>query len=301
MIVSGAVGEHGTAIMLARGELGLDAEIESDTCSLWPAVDALLDAAGPSLRCMRDATRGGVASVLNELARASGVAMIVNEAAVPVDPAVAGASELLGIDPLYVANEGKFVAFVAPEAADEALAALRSVPGLRARRRDRRGQDGAAGHGAGRDRVRRAARDGPAGRRPAPEDLLRAAMHELAIAQSVVAIADRHAHGRRVASVQLQGRAPAPGRPVGADASRSSWSPREPLWREPSCEIEVVPAAGTCRTCGADTILPDFPLCCAQCGGCDIEVTRGEELLVDSLELEDPILQTNSANGGGYG
>jgi len=129
VIVSGPVGEHGTAIMLARGELGLDAEIESDTCSLWPAVDALLDAAGPALRCMRDATRGGVASVLNELARASGVAMVVNEAAVPVDPAVAGASELLGIDPLYVANEGKFVSFVAPEAAADALAALRSVPG----------------------------------------------------------------------------------------------------------------------------------------------------------------------------
>ena len=99
--------------MLARGEFELDAEIESDTRSLWPAVDALLDAAGPSLRCMRDATRGGVASVLNELARASGVAMLVREAAVPVAPAVAGASELLGIDPMYVANEGKFVAFVA--------------------------------------------------------------------------------------------------------------------------------------------------------------------------------------------
>src|SRR6185503_14059887 len=105
------------------------AEIESDTCALWPAVDALLDAAGPSLHCMRDATRGGVASVLNELVRASGVAMVVSEAAVPVDPAVAGASELLGIDPLYVANEGKLLAFVAPEAADEALTALRSVPG----------------------------------------------------------------------------------------------------------------------------------------------------------------------------
>ena len=63
VLVSGPVGDHGTAIMLARGEFGLDAEIESDTCSLWPAVDALLDAAGPSLRCMRDATRGGVASV----------------------------------------------------------------------------------------------------------------------------------------------------------------------------------------------------------------------------------------------
>jgi len=129
ILVSGTIGEHGTAIMLARGDLGLDAEIESDTRSLWPAVDALLDAVGPSLRCLRDATRGGVASVLNELARASSVAMIVREADVPVTPEVGGASELLGIDPMYVANEGKLVAFVAPEAAADALAALRCVPG----------------------------------------------------------------------------------------------------------------------------------------------------------------------------
>jgi hydrogenase expression/formation protein HypE len=129
VLVSGPVGGHGMAIMLARGELGLEAEIESDTRTLWPAVDALLDAAGASLHCMRDATRGGVASALNELARASGVAMIVREADVPVDPTVAGAAELLGIDPLYIANEGKLVAFVAPEAADAALAALRAVPG----------------------------------------------------------------------------------------------------------------------------------------------------------------------------
>ena len=129
ILLSGSIGEHGTAIMLARGEFDLDADIESDTCSLWPAVDALLDASGPQLRCLRDATRGGVASVLNELARASAVAMIVREGDVPVRPAVAGAAEILGIDPMYVANEGKLVAFVAPEAADEALAALRSVPG----------------------------------------------------------------------------------------------------------------------------------------------------------------------------
>jgi hydrogenase expression/formation protein HypE len=129
ILLSGTVGEHGTAIMLARGEFDLDAEIESDTRSLWPVADALLEEAGPSLRCMRDATRGGVASVLNELARSSQVAMVVREAAVPVDPAVAGASEILGIDPMYVANEGKLVAFVAGEAADEALAALRSAPG----------------------------------------------------------------------------------------------------------------------------------------------------------------------------
>ena len=129
ILLSGSIGEHGTAIMLARGEFELDAPIESDTCSLWPAVDALLAAAGPDVRCLRDATRGGVASVLNELARASSVAMIVLEAEIPVHPAVAGAAEILGIDPMYVANEGKMVAFVAPAAAEAALAALRSVPG----------------------------------------------------------------------------------------------------------------------------------------------------------------------------
>ncbi|HEX6027386.1 MAG TPA: hydrogenase expression/formation protein HypE [Solirubrobacter sp.] len=126
ILVSGPIGAHGTAIMLARGELGLDADIESDTRSLWPAVDAIL---GPGVRCLRDATRGGVAAVLNEIARASSVAMAVEEASVPVDPAVMGAAEILGIDPMYVANEGVFVAFVAPEAADARLAALRAVDG----------------------------------------------------------------------------------------------------------------------------------------------------------------------------
>ncbi len=121
---------------------------------------------------MRDATRGGVATVLNELARASAVAIVAREADVPVRPDVAGAAEILGIDPMYIANEGRLVAFVAPDAADAALAALRAVPGSRGRRRDRRGPVGAAGHGARRDGVRRQARDGPAGRRPAAADLL---------------------------------------------------------------------------------------------------------------------------------
>ena len=127
ILLSGSIGEHGTAIMLARGEFDLEAEVESDTRSLWPTADALLDAAGPALRTMRDATRGGVASVLNELARAHGVAMVVHERNVPVDPVVAGAAEILGIDPMYVANEGKLVAFVAPEQADAALAAMRAI------------------------------------------------------------------------------------------------------------------------------------------------------------------------------
>jgi hydrogenase expression/formation protein HypE len=129
VLVSGPIGEHGTAIMLARGEFELGATIESDTRSLWPAVDALLERVGPGLRCIRDATRGGVASVLNELARASGVALLVREAAVPVHPMVAGAAEILGIDPMHVANEGVLVAAVAPEHADAALAALRDLGG----------------------------------------------------------------------------------------------------------------------------------------------------------------------------
>jgi hydrogenase expression/formation protein HypE len=129
ILVSGAIAEHGMAVMLAREEFALEADIRSDTCSLWPAVDALLAAVGPDVHCMRDATRGGVASALNELARASGVAALVREADVPVAPTVAGASELLGIDPMYVANEGKLLAFVAPASADEALQALRAVPG----------------------------------------------------------------------------------------------------------------------------------------------------------------------------
>jgi len=129
ILVSGPIGEHGMAVMLARDEFSLQADIRSDTRSLWPAVDALLAAAGADVHCMRDATRGGVASALNELARASAVAALVREAAVPVAPAVAGAAELLGIDPMYVANEGKLVAFVAPHSAAAALHALRAVPG----------------------------------------------------------------------------------------------------------------------------------------------------------------------------
>jgi hydrogenase expression/formation protein HypE len=115
--------------MLARNLFELDAAIESDTCSLWPAVDALLGAAGADLHCMRDATRGGVASVLNELARAAGVSVTVREADVPVAPTVAAAAELLGIDPMYVANEGRVVAFLAPRVAERALNALRAVAG----------------------------------------------------------------------------------------------------------------------------------------------------------------------------
>lgn len=134
VICSGHVGDHGVAIMLARGDLDVEADVVSDTRSLWPVAQALGAAAGDNLRVMRDATRGGVATVLNELAMASDAGVVVDEAAVPVRAEVHGMCELLGLDPLYVANEGVLVAVVAPEVSDAALAAVRAAPGGEAAR-----------------------------------------------------------------------------------------------------------------------------------------------------------------------
>jgi hydrogenase expression/formation protein HypE len=127
VLVSGPIGDHGVTIMLARGELDIESDIESDTAPLHELVAVLLDAA-PGVRVLRDATRGGVATILNEVAVASQVAIVVDETAVPVRPEVLGASELLGIDPLYVACEGRMVAVLPAEQADAALAAMRSHP-----------------------------------------------------------------------------------------------------------------------------------------------------------------------------
>lgn len=129
VLVSGTIGDHGMAIMLARGELDLDADIRSDTRSLWPLAESLLTTCGDGLRCMRDATRGGLATVLNEIALSAQLGVVVVEDRLPIRPAVVGAGELLGIDPLYVANEGKLVAFVAPGIAEAAVDALRGLPG----------------------------------------------------------------------------------------------------------------------------------------------------------------------------
>ncbi len=127
VLLSGSMGDHGMAVMLARGDLAIEADIRSDTASLSPLVEVLL-AAAPSTRWLRDATRGGVGTVCNELAQACGLAVVLDEERLPLHPMVTGACELLGIDPLYVANEGKFVAVVAPEEAETGLAALRSHP-----------------------------------------------------------------------------------------------------------------------------------------------------------------------------
>jgi len=127
VVVSGTIGEHGMAVMLARGDLAIDADIASDTAPVHELVELLL-AAAPSTRWMRDATRGGVGTVCNELVKDAPFALVLDEASLPIEPQVLGACDMLGIDPLYVANEGKFVAVVAPDEADAAVAAIRTHP-----------------------------------------------------------------------------------------------------------------------------------------------------------------------------
>ncbi len=127
VLVSGPIGDHGITIMLARGELDIESDIRSDTAPLAGLVGRLLDSCD-GVRCLRDATRGGVATILNEIALASQVAVVVEEAAVPVRREVRGACEILGIDPLYVACEGRLVVVVDGARADAALATLRSHP-----------------------------------------------------------------------------------------------------------------------------------------------------------------------------
>ena len=127
VLVSGPIGDHGTTIMLARGELDIAADVVSDTAPLAELIADLLDAVD-GVRCLRDATRGGVATIVNEVAAASGVAVVLDEAAIPVSREVRGVCEVLGLDPLYVACEGRMVAFVDPGRADAALGALHAHP-----------------------------------------------------------------------------------------------------------------------------------------------------------------------------
>jgi hydrogenase expression/formation protein HypE len=127
VVLSGTLADHGMAVMIARGDLHLESDVESDTAPLNELTAALLGL-GSALRWMRDPTRGGLATALNELVAQIPLAVRLQESALPVRPAVFAACEILGIDPLYVANEGKLVAVVADEAADEALALLRAHP-----------------------------------------------------------------------------------------------------------------------------------------------------------------------------
>jgi hydrogenase expression/formation protein HypE len=127
ILLSGPIGEHGIAVLAQREGLELEGPIESDSAALYGLVAAIL-ATSTEVRCMRDPTRGGLSAALNEIAVQSGVGMVIDERAIPVRAEVQGACELLGLDPLYVANEGKLVAIVDPSVADSVLAAMRNDP-----------------------------------------------------------------------------------------------------------------------------------------------------------------------------
>ena len=127
MLVSGPVGNHGMAVMLSRAEFSFDFGLVSDSASVWPVVERLLDL-GPELKFLRDPTRGGLAATLNELSQATGMCVNVEETAIPLDEQVIAASEMLGIDPLLAANEGKVVAVVGRGCGEKALDLLKDCP-----------------------------------------------------------------------------------------------------------------------------------------------------------------------------
>jgi hydrogenase expression/formation protein HypE len=128
VVVSGSIGDHGVAVMSRRENLEFDVDIVSDSAALHGLTAAMVEAGGSRIRLMRDPTRGGIAATLNEIANQSGLGFRIDEEAIPLKPEVAAACEFLGLDPLNVANEGKLVAVVAPEAADAVLAAMRAHP-----------------------------------------------------------------------------------------------------------------------------------------------------------------------------
>ncbi len=129
ILLSGPIGDHGITILLARGELDFEADLQSDTRSVFPLVEAMASQAAPGIRWMRDPTRGGVATSLNELARDCGLGIHIFEEEIPVRDTVRGACELLGLDPLHIVNEGQFLAVVSAEYADAALNALQQTIG----------------------------------------------------------------------------------------------------------------------------------------------------------------------------
>jgi hydrogenase expression/formation protein HypE len=127
ILLSGCIGDHGIAIMSRRENLAFDVPIESDTAALHGLIAAMLES-GADISCLRDPTRGGLATTLNEIARQSAVGLTINEEAIPVKPVVAAACEFLGLDPLYVANEGKLIAICAAADAELLLAVMRAHP-----------------------------------------------------------------------------------------------------------------------------------------------------------------------------
>ena len=181
ILLSGPIGDHGITILLARGELDLDADLSSDTRCVLPLIEAMVAEAGPGIRWMRDPTRGGVATSLNELARDCGLGIVLGEEKIPMRDEVRGACELLGLDPLHIANEGQFLAVVAPEYADAALNALNRADGGEDAADHWRGATGTRLRRAGDHALWRQPNRRYAGRRSAAPDLLRGFVRKMAM------------------------------------------------------------------------------------------------------------------------
>ena len=201
VIVSGSLGDHGVAILVARNQLALEAEIASDCQPLHGLVAAML-AACPGVRCLRDATRGGIATVLNEFARDSHVGIRIREDALPLREPVRGACEILGLDPLYLANEGKLVAVVPPAGCRSRAGGDAGRTGWRGRGDYRAGDARSGEHGGDADQLRRRAHCRYAGRRAAAADLLRCT--SWALATAVVDACAERAAGARVLRVRVE-------------------------------------------------------------------------------------------------
>ena len=302
-MVSGPIGDHGITVMLARGELDIEADIVSDTAPLHGITADLLDAAGDGVRLLRDATRGGVATICNEVAVASGVAVVLEEKAIPVRPVVNGASELLGIDPLYVACEGRLVTVVAPDRADAALAALHAHPLGDGRRGDR--------HASPTTR-----RDwcccAPGSAAPASSTCwsatrCRASADARAVDHPVDRGHDRGAARDRCRctgcgwrSAKLSGVVPDAVRFAFELVTAGTTLDGAPSWRSTSR-----PGSARCRDCGAEFATAEvLPLCA--CGSADVQVLGGDELRIRDVaygteEEVEPCAQPADAPGPASG
>ena len=281
ILVNGFLGDHGAAILVARGELALEADVPSDTAALNGLVEALT--AVVRVHAMRDITRGGLAAVMNELALASEVGVCLEARAIPVRPEVAGLTEILGLDPRAPRERGQ-----------DRVRGRRGRRGARARgpprtparptRRDHRALPaGAARDCHARHWIRQRAHPRHAHRRTGPADLL---MHELSITRNIVAIVSERAIGKRVSSVRL-----VVGKLTGVDVPAVRYcfdlcTEGTPL-AGARLDIDEVEGRGRCGACGIEVVL-DAPLLRCGCGpDARLAVLAGEELLVRSMEVVD--------------
>ncbi len=280
VITSGVLGDHGTAILIARNQLALEADIESDCQPLHGLIGAML-AHRPAIRCLRDATRGGAATVLNEFARSSKVGIRIRERDLPLREQVKGACEILGLDPLYLANEGKLIAVIAPEDAARVLAAMRA-------------------HEAGREAViiGEVVADSRISS-PCRPRLAASASSTCSSASNCRGSASdartqhrqcdrrslRRAGGRVAGAPRAAGDRGAGGGAAGCGALLLRCLRQGHRGRRRACwKFVEITGRAVCSACGAETELHS-PFGSCACGGADLRIIAGEELRVKEMEL----------------